>query len=236
MTADLTEAVQRCESCQQSKPALSKSPWWRIQFQNFRLLLVIALSAMVNIIWFSSTFSIEEVNHQARWSTEASVRFHGIPLTLISNNGPNYASEEFSLFAKAWDFQHLTYSPKAIGKAESAVKIMKTIITKGNGKGENKWKAILEWKNSPTPSQGTSPAQRLMSRRRRSLYKPEVQSTVAAQVMMKRKLAKCYQPLMPNHYPVFSLENQYELKCTPNDFTVIGKSMVFWGRLPLEVT
>ena len=60
---------------------------------------------------------------------------HGIPVSLISDNGPNYASVEFSKFSEAWDLQHLTSSPhhlKADGKAESAVKIMKSIITKKN--------------------------------------------------------------------------------------------------------
>lgn len=90
---------------------------------------------------------------------------HGVPVTLISDNGPNYASAEFHQFTQAWDFQHLTSSPhypKSNGKAESAVKIMKFIITKANKDGADVWKAILEWRNSPTPSQGSSPVQRLM--------------------------------------------------------------------------
>ena len=127
---------------------------------------------------------------------------HGVPITLISDNGPNYASKEFRLFAKTWDFQHLKsspYHPKANEKAESAVTIMKSVIMKANKQGEDTWKAILEWRNSPTPSQGSSPAQRLRSCRTRSfllhkssLNKPEVQSTVAAQVVKKRQLPKCY--------------------------------------------
>ena len=128
---------------------------------------------------------------------------HDIRVTLISDNGPDYASEEFSLFPKAWHFHHLTSSPhhpKANGKAESEVKIMKSIIKKANKQGEDMWKVILEWRNSSTPSQDSSPVQTshgLMSRRTRSflpckesLYKPEVQSMVAAQVVKKRKLAK----------------------------------------------
>ena len=127
---------------------------------------------------------------------------HGISVTLISHNGPNYASVEFTDFTHDWDIQHVTSSPhhpKANGKAESAVKIMKSIISKANKQGTDVWKAILEWRNSPTPCQGSSPVQRLMSRRTRSfllckesLYKPEVQSAVTAQEMHKRQLAKHY--------------------------------------------
>ena len=107
---------------------------------------------------------------------------HGIPITLISDNGPNYASVEFTDSSHDWDIQHVTYSPhhpKANGKAESAVKMMKSIISKANKQGTDVWEAIPEWRNSPTPSQGSSPIQHLMSRRTRSflsskelLYKP----------------------------------------------------------------
>lgn len=65
---------------------------------------------------------------------------HDIPFTLISDNGINCASEEFTLFAKTWDFHRLTSSanhPKAKGKAESAVKIIKSILTKANKQGED---------------------------------------------------------------------------------------------------
>ena len=49
---------------------------------------------------------------------------HDFPVTLISDNGINYASQEFSLFAKAWDFHHLTYSanhPKAISSQDHEI-------------------------------------------------------------------------------------------------------------------
>ena len=122
---------------------------------------------------------------------------HVIPITLISDKGPNYASVEFTDFTHDWDIQHVTSSPhhaKANGKVESAVKIMKSIISKANKQGTLVWKAILEWRNSPTPSQGSSPVQRLVTQNKikESLYKPEVQAAVTAQVMCKRQLAKHY--------------------------------------------
>ena len=71
---------------------------------------------------------------------------------------------------------------------------MKSIISKANKQGTDVWKAILEWRNSPTPSQGSSPVQRLATQNKikESLYKPEVQAAVTAQVMCKRQLAKHY--------------------------------------------
>jgi hypothetical protein len=58
---------------------------------------------------------------------------HGVPCTLISDNGPQYASQEFYDFAVEWDFEHcppaLTHS-NANGKAESGVKAAKSMIKK----------------------------------------------------------------------------------------------------------
>ena len=58
---------------------------------------------------------------------------HGIPNILVSDNGPQYSSAEFQQFASQWEFQHVTSSPKhqqSNGKAESAVKICKSMLKK----------------------------------------------------------------------------------------------------------
>lgn len=36
---------------------------------------------------------------------------HGIPEVVRSDNGPQFASESFSVFAKDWGFNHVTSSP-----------------------------------------------------------------------------------------------------------------------------
>ena len=46
---------------------------------------------------------------------------HGIPDVLVSDNGPQYISNEFAQFANEWEFRHVSSSPhheKANGKAE----------------------------------------------------------------------------------------------------------------------
>lgn len=37
---------------------------------------------------------------------------HGIHDVVISNNGPQYAREEFKCFAESWEFTHVTSSPE----------------------------------------------------------------------------------------------------------------------------
>ena len=37
---------------------------------------------------------------------------HGIPKEVISDNGPEFSSRQFSIFPKQWDFTFFTSSPR----------------------------------------------------------------------------------------------------------------------------
>ena len=55
----------------------------------------------------------------------------GIPEFVQSDNGPQYASNEFHNFAKAYDFNHVTSSPlfpQNNGQAERTVKTIKALL------------------------------------------------------------------------------------------------------------
>ena len=56
---------------------------------------------------------------------------YGIPDEVVSDNGPQYDSEEFQAFDKSFGFKHTRTSPhhpQSNGKAESAVKQAKKIL------------------------------------------------------------------------------------------------------------
>ena len=58
---------------------------------------------------------------------------HGIPERFLSDNGPQYASEEFKQFAIDYGFEHVTSSPiyaRCNGFAERMVQTMKRLFTK----------------------------------------------------------------------------------------------------------
>lgn len=97
---------------------------------------------------------------------------YGIPDVLVTDNGPQFASAEFAVFAKTWMFKHSTsspYHPQSNGKAENAVKTVKRLFTKCKESGQSEFLALLDWRNTPTEGIGTSPAQRLMGRRCKTL-------------------------------------------------------------------
>lgn len=97
---------------------------------------------------------------------------YGIPNTVVSDNGPQYASQEFQRFSQLWEFEHKTSSPgypQSNGKAESAVKTAKRLLHKAKASGQDPYLALLDHRNTPTQGLESSPAQRLLNRRTRSL-------------------------------------------------------------------
>ena len=127
---------------------------------------------------------------------------YGIPETVISDNGPQFCSHEYTTFAKEWDFTHVTSSPyhsQSNGKAESAVKIAKSLLKKARQEGTDIHLAILNWRNTPTKNSGYSPSQKLHSRRTRTtipttneLLQPEVAKSVADEIRIRRQHTKLW--------------------------------------------
>lgn len=97
---------------------------------------------------------------------------HGIPDLCMSDNGPQFASEEFANFARMWEFEHATSSPhypQSNGKAEQAVKVAKHILRKAKHAKFDPYLALLDYRNTSTQHVGTSPVMRLMGRRTKTL-------------------------------------------------------------------
>ncbi|KAK2173833.1 hypothetical protein NP493_848g03091 [Ridgeia piscesae] len=92
---------------------------------------------------------------------------HGIPHTLVSDNGPQYASAVFRKFAQKWQFEHETSSPdngQANGAAKAAVKIAKRLLRKCKAYREDPYLGLLNIRNTSSEGMTTSPAQRLFGR------------------------------------------------------------------------
>ena len=85
---------------------------------------------------------------------------------MVADNNP-FNSHLFKKFSAEWDM-HITFSspryPQSNGLAESGVKILKSILNKSQDAGHDSFVALLEYRNTPLPGIGYSPAQLLFSR------------------------------------------------------------------------
>ena len=138
---------------------------------------------------------------------------HGIPDVLITDNGPQFTSEKFRNFVEEWQFQHTTSSPgypQSNGKAENAVKTVRSLMRKSLRAGTDPFLALLAFGNTPTEGVGTSPAHRRFSRRTKTLLPTttallqpavisgqmqKIQKTKEKQAAAYKRAAKPLQPL-----------------------------------------
>ena len=86
---------------------------------------------------------------------------------LVSDNGPQYSSQEFQGFSQEYNSTHTTGSPhypQSNGLAERTVKTVKSLLSKSS----DSYLALLAYRSTPLPWCGYSPAELLMGRKLRS--------------------------------------------------------------------
>ena len=236
MTADLQGAVQNCQTCEQAKPAqqketmmshpIPKLPWQVLasdcfEINNTHYLVVVDL--------YSDYIDFCDLKDMSSNTLITALKpifaTHGTPNVIITDNGTNYASREFTKFATEWEFQHITTSPhhhKANGRAEAAVKIVKHMLQKVNSEGGDIYKSILEWRNTVTPGSTSSPAQRLMSRRTRSfmpcadsMLQPQVIKDVPHAIIKRRQMSKQHYDKGAKNLPKLIVGQPVNVKAHP---------------------
>ena len=85
---------------------------------------------------------------------------HGVPITLVTGDGPQFVSHEMTQFSSTYGFNHITSSPhyhQSNGLAECTVKRMLTISPDRDVN-----LALLSYRAMPLPWCGFSPAKLLM--------------------------------------------------------------------------
>jgi len=137
-------------------------------------------------------YSTQELTSTVVLKLKSHFARYGCPDKVISDNGPQFTADEFSKFAKTWHFEHRTSSPgnsKGNGKAESAVKTAKRLMRKALDAGTEPYLAILDYRNTPTQGMESSPAQRLMNRRTKTLL-PTTRALLQSRVFYPEKEVK----------------------------------------------
>ncbi|KAK3875648.1 hypothetical protein Pcinc_019502 [Petrolisthes cinctipes] len=101
----------------------------------------------------------------------------GVPEELSTDGGPEFTAKETAVLLQRWGVKHRLSSahhPQSNGRAEVAVKSMKRLLTShtdANGSPDTEAVAagLLQYRNTPDPQTGMSPAQIVFSRNLRDL-------------------------------------------------------------------
>ncbi|KAK3752981.1 hypothetical protein QZH41_016289 [Actinostola sp. cb2023] len=183
MSADIRQLIETCETCRKFEVSQPKEslmphevpsrPWQRVGVDLFELN---NKDYLVCVDYYSNFWEVDRLRDTKANTVILKMKSHfsryGCPDVVISDNGPQFSCREFAKFAHDWEFEHNTSSPgnsKANGKAESAVKTAKNLMKKSLEAGTDLYTAILDYRNTPTQGLETSPAQRLMNRRTKTL-------------------------------------------------------------------
>ncbi|XP_064469299.1 uncharacterized protein K02A2.6-like [Ornithodoros turicata] len=190
----IDKVCDNCAECQANKPRNKKMPMLsheipRLPWERVGLDLFAHGHKMyiVMVDFYSFYFEVQELQTaNARQINNFCMKVfatHGLPVTLVSDNGPPFSSYEFKQFLEHLQIRHITaspYHPRSNGMAERAVQEAKKLLRR-TSTAEEFYYALLEWRNSPRDSVLKSPVQRLMSRQTRTLvpcatehYKPVV--------------------------------------------------------------
>ncbi|XP_064469269.1 uncharacterized protein K02A2.6-like [Ornithodoros turicata] len=186
MDGNIEERVNMCVTCQESRPApprapvhaweTTRSPWSRLHvdfagpFQGQTFLIVVdSFSKWLEVVPVSSMTTRSVIN-----ALRQLFATHGMPDTIVSDNGAQFTSEEFRTFMKAGLIRHVTsapFHPSSNGQAERMVRTTKDSlrrIIEGDW-GQRLASFLLQQHVTPCTTTGRSPAELLMNRRLRTL-------------------------------------------------------------------
>ena len=213
MNGEVRDNISQCSICSEFQAKNPKEPmqshqiperpWSRVATDQFKLH---GKEYIVLVDFYSDFIEVKDLHENTSTTVieflKEQFSRYGIPDTLATDNGPQFTSQEFRQFSQDWEFLHVSSSPhhhKSNGKVESAVKVAKELLKKALRDDKDPWLAMLDQRNTPTESLGTSPAQRLMSRRTKTLLPtatnllyPRVPENVGEKLKLKRQKAKWY--------------------------------------------
>ena len=143
MSEDIKRITSECQQCEEDAVAQSKEPqllaptipkhtWSKVGIDLCRckgkdlVVIVDYLTDFIEVSELQQPLATTVINaikqHFAR---------HGVPVVVHTDGGPQFMSQEFQAFSRAWEFVHMVSSPyhsQSNGKVESAVKIVKRLF------------------------------------------------------------------------------------------------------------
>ncbi|XP_061132648.1 uncharacterized protein K02A2.6-like [Syngnathus typhle] len=176
LSKDLKQLIEKCDTCARERvnnretmlgTEFPSRPWCTVgvdlfQFgKNQYLAVVDYFSRFCEVAKLSCTTSDAVITH-----CKSIFARHGIPEVVRSDNGPQFASEEFRRFARMWGFSHVTSSPhfpQSNGEVERAIRTVKSLLKKSS----DPYLALMAYRAAPLAN-GCSPTELLMGRKIRT--------------------------------------------------------------------
>ena len=177
---DIRKMVEACPTCQCHHPQepwqplqptpVPKHPWQHIgadffTFDGFEYLVIIDYYTKMPFI---RKIPLSHCNAAKTILFLKELFFkYGILETIRSDNDPQFASHQFTEFAKEWNFDHTTSSPRkprSNGKAEAAFKVAKGLLNHTKYSGQDPYLALLAYRSTPFDANLCSPAEMLYQR------------------------------------------------------------------------
>jgi len=212
MTSQIKDYVEKCDVCrrysdQQQKETLHphdvpNRPWAKVGMDIFHL---DERNYLITVDYFSNYWEIDYLPDMRSETVISKVKMqfsrHGIPDTVMSDNGTQFTSEQFQEFSRKWKFKHTTSSPgfpQSNGMSENAVRTAKRLLQKAKADDKDPYLAILDFRNTPDQD-GYSPVQKLMSRRTKTrlpttkkLLSPKVAKGVSRNINENKQKQAAY--------------------------------------------
>lgn len=157
---------------------------------------------LVTVCHFSDWIEVDKLENLSASAvvekTKAHISRYGIPVICHTDNGPQFDCKEYKDLCHTYGFQHTTSSPyhaKGNGRAEAAVKLVKTMMKKTT----DFHMAMLHYRNTPPKGHTYSPAQRMLFRRTKTTLPTAVgalapqlvsHATVIQEIQAKRAASK----------------------------------------------
>ena len=148
-----------------------KQPWERVHLDHAfwgNKVLLVAIDVFSNwpeVQVVSSTSAKQTIE-----KLQSIFAIHGLPITLVSDNGPPFQSDEFKSFVEANGIVHRRvppYHPASNGAAENLVKSVKRALEKGKTTDSLEMKIagfLATYRNTPHTVTERTPAEILLGR------------------------------------------------------------------------
>lgn len=177
MTRDIEQTRMKCAECWKMSPSNARLPPFQphVPTRPFEAIaadfgVLSGTGYFIVVDRFSGWPHVVTTKSGAQGFISAIIAYFstfGVPREITTDGGPEFVAKESEDLLRRWGVRHRVssaYHPQSNGRAEAAVKSMKRLLTShtgtnGNMDTEAVAAGLLQYRNTPDPETGMSPAQ-----------------------------------------------------------------------------